>query len=100
MITTQQIQQYREVGAVVVPGLLDEATRLHMKSVLADWVEGSRQVTAHTDLYDLEPGHTADDPRVRRIKKPHLAHPVFYEFARSKALADCLRALLGNNARL
>ena len=23
MITTQQIQQYREVGAVVVPGLLD-----------------------------------------------------------------------------
>ena len=93
MITTQQIQQYREVGAVVVPGLLDEATRLHMKSVLADWVEGSRQVTAHNDLYDLEPGHTADDPRVRRIKKPHLAHPVFYEFARSKALADCLRQL-------
>jgi ectoine hydroxylase-related dioxygenase (phytanoyl-CoA dioxygenase family) len=51
-------------------------------------------------LYDLEPGHTADDPRVRRIKKPHLAHPVFYEFARSKALAVCLRALLGNSARL
>ena len=100
MITTQQIQQYREVGAVVVPGLLDEPTRLHMKSVLADWVEGSRQVTAHTDLYDLEPGHTAADPRVRRIKKPHQAHPVFYEFARSKALADCLRALLGNSARL
>ena len=100
MITTQQIQQYREVGVVVVPGLLDEPTRLLMKSVLANWVEGSRQVTAHTDLYDLEPGHTADDPRVRRIKKPHLAHPVFYEFARSKALAVCLRALLGNSARL
>ncbi len=100
MITTQQIQQYREVGAVVVPGLLDEPTRQLMKSVLAEWVEGSRQVTAHTDLYDLEPGHTADDPRVRRIKKPHLAHPVFYEFARSKALAVCLRALLGNSARL
>jgi hypothetical protein len=100
MITTQQIQQYREVGVVVVPGLLDEPTRLLMKSVLANWVEGSRQVTAHTDLYDLEPGHMADDPRVRRIKKPHLAHPVFYEFARSKALAVCLRALLGNSARL
>ena len=69
MITTQQIQQYREVGAVVVPGLLDEATRLHMKSVLADWVEGSRQVTAHTDLYDLEPGHTSSHAvPLRRVR--------------------------------
>ena len=48
MITTQQIQQYREVGAVVVPGLLDEATRLHMKSVLADWVK--RQLWCHAIL--------------------------------------------------
>ncbi len=100
MISQQQVDQYHTYGAVVVPGVLDEATRQRMKAVLADWVEGSRQVSAHTDLYDLEPGHSAADPRVRRIKKPHLAHPVFYEFAKSKALADCLRALLGTSARL
>jgi phytanoyl-CoA hydroxylase len=100
MIMQQQIDQYREEGAIVVPGVLDEFTRKRMKAVLADWVEGSRQVSAHTDLYDLEPGHSATDPRVRRIKKPHLANAVFYDFARSKALTDCLRALIGPSARL
>jgi phytanoyl-CoA hydroxylase len=100
MITQQQIEQYREEGAVVLPGVLDEFTRRRMKGILADWVEGSRQVSAHTDLYDLEPGHSASDPRVRRIKKPHTANPVFYEFARAKALTDCLRALIGPSARL
>ncbi len=100
MLSKQQIEQYKEEGAVIVPGLLDEFTRKRMKAILADWVDGSRQVSAHTDLYDLEPGHTADDPRVRRIKKPHVANPVFYDFARSKALTDCLRDLIGPSGRL
>jgi hypothetical protein len=37
---------------------------------------------------------------VRRIKKPHTVHPVFYDFARSQALVDCLRNLIGPAARL
>lgn len=100
MLTPAQIEQYKEDGAVVVPGVLDAATRQRMQAVLAEWVEGSRAVSAHTDLYDLEPGHTAHDPRVRRIKKPHAAHPVFYDFAKSQALRQCLQALVGPAARL
>jgi phytanoyl-CoA hydroxylase len=100
MLSAQQIEQYREDGAVVVPGILDPATLSKMKTILADWVEQSRTVNAHTDLYDLEPGHQAHEPRVRRIKKPHLANPLFYDFARSEAMTSCLRALLGDSARL
>jgi phytanoyl-CoA hydroxylase len=100
MLSPSLIEQYREDGAIVVPGVLDATTCTEMKRVLADWVEGSRKVSVHDALYDLEPGHSAEQPRVRRIKKPHTAHPVFYEFARSKALTDCLRALLGESARL
>lgn len=100
MLTSAQIAQYQEQGYVVVHGVLDNAMRLRMQAVLADLVEGSRAVSAHTDVYDMEPGHTAHSPRVRRIKKPHLVHPVFYEFIRSQALTDCLQALLGPSARL
>jgi hypothetical protein len=100
MLTSQQIEQYREDGAVVVPGVLDASTCKLMKDILAELVEGSRQVTAHDDVYDLEPGHSAADPRVRRIKKPHVINPVFYDFAKSKALTDCLRALIGPSGRL
>jgi phytanoyl-CoA hydroxylase len=100
MLSTQQIEQYRTDGMVVVPGILDEPTRLRMKAVLADLVEASRAVSAHTDVYDLEPGHTALEPRVRRIKKPHLVDSVFLEFAKSKILLDCIQDLIGPSGRL
>ena len=66
-----------------------------MKQVLAGLIEGAREVSAHDDVYDLEPSHSAQHPRVRRIKKPHLVHPVFAEFMRSPRLLAVLSALLG-----
>ena len=42
-LTSRQIEQYKEEGAVIVPGIVDEFTRKRMKAILADWVEGSRQ---------------------------------------------------------
>ena len=89
------IERYRRDGVIVVEGLLDEVTRQRMKQVLAELMERSRGVTTHDDIYDLEPAHSATEPRVRRIKKPHLVHPVFAEFMRSPALLDVLSALLG-----
>ncbi|MEO7760806.1 MAG: phytanoyl-CoA dioxygenase family protein [Casimicrobiaceae bacterium] len=100
MISRQQIEQYREQGSIIVPGVLDEFTRKRMQSVLADLVEKSRKVSAHDDVYDLEPGHTSDEPRVRRIKTPHIVDPVFAEFMRSPPLLSILQALLGENVRL
>jgi ectoine hydroxylase-related dioxygenase (phytanoyl-CoA dioxygenase family) len=100
MLTKQQVEQYHAEGAIVVPGVMDKACVHEMNTVLAQLVEESRQVSSHNDIYDLEPGHTADEPRVRRIKKPHLVHPVFHDFARSTRLTACLHALLGDAARL
>jgi phytanoyl-CoA hydroxylase len=100
MLSKQQVAQYHDEGFVVVPGVLDAPTRQRMQTVLADLVEGSRAVNAHDDVYDLEPGHTAQNPRVRRIKKPYLVNPVFNEFTRSKVLTDCLTALIGPSGRL
>jgi phytanoyl-CoA hydroxylase len=99
-LTPPQIEQYRTEGAIVVPDVVDALTLRTMKSALAQWVEASREVSEHTALFDLEPGHSRTDPRVRRIKKPHAHHPVFAEFARSAALSACLRPLLGSAARL
>jgi ectoine hydroxylase-related dioxygenase (phytanoyl-CoA dioxygenase family) len=89
------VARYRRDGVIVVEGLLDDATRQRMKRVLSDLIEGARGVRAHDDVYDLEPMHTAQQPRVRRIKKPHVVHPVFAEFMRSPRLLAVLSALLG-----
>lgn len=100
MITQQQIAQYRDEGWLVVPDLLNDILRQKMKDALAQWVEQSRQVTDHTDVFDLERGHTAAEPRLRRIKQPHKNHPVFDEFIRSKRMREVLEGLLGPAFRL
>jgi len=100
MLTRSQLDEYRERGAIVVEGVLQEAPRRRMKDVLADLVERSRTVATHDDVYDLEPGHSSEQPRVRRVKKPHVVDAVFAEFMRSPRLLEILRALLGPNVRL
>ncbi|CAN0422180.1 unnamed protein product, partial [Phaeothamnion confervicola] len=60
MLNKQQIGQYEETGAVVVPGVLDEFTRKRMLAVLAGLVDNSRKVSEHDDVYDLEPVHSAE----------------------------------------
>jgi phytanoyl-CoA hydroxylase len=91
----ETIERYRRDGVVVVEGLLDETTRQRMKQVLAGLIEGARGVGSHNAVYDLEPTHSKAEPRVRRIKKPHLVHPVFAEFMHSPRLLAVLSALLG-----
>lgn len=94
-LTPEQIDRYRRDGFVVVEDLLPEAVRRRMKSALAELVEASRAVETHDQVYDLEPGHTPANPRVRRIKKPHLRDEVFDAFMRSPAVLDIVSALLG-----
>ncbi len=100
MLNKRDVDQYRDEGYVLVPGVLDDPTRTRMHSVLAALIEGSRSVSEHTNIYDLEPGHTREEPRVRRIKTPHLVDAVFREFMRSPKLVAILRALLGESVRL
>src|SRR5215470_13999729 len=83
VISDRDVAFYRENGYVVVENVLDAATRARMKQIIADLIANAKGVTQHDDVYDLEPSHTPQSPRVRRIKKPHLVHPIFWEFAKS-----------------
>ena len=46
------------------------AARKSSAAVIADLVAAAAAVDTHTAVYDLEPGHSRAEPRVRRIKKP------------------------------
>src|SRR6185312_10768272 len=75
MLSRQQIEHYRETGWAVVEDLLDAALLAQARAVIADFVAKAAGVRAHDDIYDLEPGHRPEAPRVRRIKTPHKHHP-------------------------
>ncbi len=58
MISEQDVQAYHRDGVIVVPEVLDAATLAEVRQVIAELVAGAAEVTEHTDVYDLEPGHT------------------------------------------
>ncbi len=95
MILDEQAQAYKRDGVIVVPEVLNQETLGQVRTVLAELVAGAAAVTEHTDVYDLEPGHTPDNPRVRRIKAPQKVHPIFDEIVRSPAVISILTKLIG-----
>ena len=100
MISEQDVQIYRRDGFIVVPDVLAVDTLAEIRKVIAELVAGSAQTLEHTDVYDLEPGHTVESPRVRRIKAPHKVHPIFDDIVRSAAVLDILKKLIGPGLRL
>ena len=75
MLTQAQKDEYENVGAIVVPDVLSPAVVAELRAVTDGFVERARAITAHDAVYDLEDSHTPAQPRVRRIKAPHLHHP-------------------------
>jgi len=100
MISERDVQFYREAGYLVVPQLVDIATVRELREAIDGTVAEAREVTEHTPLYDLEPGHRPDDVRVRRIKQPHRFFPAFDRLARDRRLVEIVQQLLGPAVRL
>ncbi len=100
MITPAQIEHYRAQGYVVVENLLDDRELAEARRVIAGAIDAAHGVTTHTDLYDLEPDHTPERPKVRRLKTPHRWSPFFRALVAGPKLLSVTQALLGKDVRL
>ncbi len=99
MLTRSQIEQYNEIGAIVVTDVLSEAEIQRLRAVTDEFVERARGLTTHNDIYDLEDSHTPDHPRVRRIKATHLQHAEYARLMRHPKIIGVLRDLWGPDIR-
>jgi phytanoyl-CoA hydroxylase len=95
MLSQREIDFYRTNGYLTVEGVLSEAEVAEGRQVVEDFVERSRSVTAHDGVFDLEPGHTAERPRLRRLKEPVAQHPFFDAVMRKAAVLDVIADLMG-----
>lgn len=99
-LTSAQVQHYKKEGYVVVPHVFDMGLLTELRAVTEEIVESARGLTDHSDILDLEESHTPDCPRVRRIKRPHIAHSFYNELARHVAITSVLEPLIGCNIRM
>lgn len=99
MLSQAQIDEYNEVGAIVVPDVLTAEEVQTLSDVTDGFVRRARGLTGHTDIYDLEDSHTPDNPRVRRIKAAHLHDPAYAALVRHPKIISVLQSLWGPDIR-
>src|SRR5436190_21989210 len=82
-------------GWVAVPGLVDAEWLERLRRVTDEFVDASRTLTESNILYDLDVGHSADEPRLRRLSSPTDLHDTYWEFASQSAIVDVACDLVG-----
>ncbi len=95
MLDEKQIAAYRKEGYLGVDGVLSAAEVEELRRVTDEFVERSRQVSQHDDIFDLEPGHSPQQPKLRRIKNPAAHHPVYDRALRHRGILDLVSQLIG-----
>jgi ectoine hydroxylase-related dioxygenase (phytanoyl-CoA dioxygenase family) len=95
MLSQAALAAYRRDGFVVLPDILTAAEVEALRRATDEFVEGARSVSANDDIYDLEDSHSPAEPRVRRIKTPHLHHPEYARAARHPRIVEVLKDLWG-----
>ena len=92
-------EAYFEHGYIGVDALIGEDWLGPLSDVTNEFVEASRQVVGKDRRFDLEPNHSAEVPRIRRLNSPVELHEVYWDFASRGPFVDVAEDLLGPNIK-
>ena len=99
VLTQAQRESYFEKGYVLVENVVPTEWLQRLREVTDEFVERSRSVTESDAVWDLEPDHTAENPRLRRLTSPVEQHPAYWEFASESLLADVAADVVGPDVK-
>jgi ectoine hydroxylase-related dioxygenase (phytanoyl-CoA dioxygenase family) len=101
-LTQDQKDQFWRDGVLVVEDAVTAEELAGMRQEFANWVEESR---THADdfgetldgraRFDLEPGHTAEAPALRRIQSPEEVSDIYADAMRNARTVDIVAELIG-----
>jgi phytanoyl-CoA hydroxylase len=95
MLSQTNLASYRRDGFIVLPDILAPEEVEALRRVTDALVSSARNVVANDEVYDLEESHSPDEPRVRRIKAPHIHDPEYARAARHPKIVEVLQDLWG-----
>jgi hypothetical protein len=99
MLNREQIDQFWSDGFLAVRGVVDQGTLSRLRDTIVGLIDKTRPMTQSDKVFELDPKHTAAEPRLRRINHPPAVAPIFWEVATSAALLDCVQSLIGDNIK-
>lgn len=84
MLTAEQKAQYKEHGFILVEDALSQDQLIKLQQVTTSLINQSASVTESNEIFDLDEGHSKNNPRLTRIKLPHTLDPIYWEIIRSE----------------
>lgn len=100
VLSDSQITSYHETGYLVLDAYLPNEVIESIREEISRFEDESRSLTQSNDRLELEEGHSADKPRVRRIRLPHKISNVMRDLMFSDYILAPARDLIGPNLRL
>jgi ectoine hydroxylase len=99
VLTQAQRETYFETGYIALESYINRATLDRLWEVTNGFIDESRSWTESDSKFDLDNGHTADTPRLRRLTSPVSHHDAYWQFASDGAIADLAEDLLGPDVK-
>jgi ectoine hydroxylase len=98
-LSEAQRRQYFEDGYLLVERAIPADILSRLQQASDRLVQRSRDVSKSDKVFDIEPDHRADNPRLRRVSSPQDQDPVFWELATESVLPDIIADLVGPDVK-
>ncbi len=99
VLSQAQREDYFAKGYLLVERAIPMDWIERLRTVTTEMVERSRQQTRSDAIFDLEPNHSAETPRLRRLSSPVIHHPLYWEFLTTSPIGDIAADLVGPDVR-
>lgn len=100
MLSREQTEFYNDNGYLLVEDAVTPAQLEQLRTITSELIDQSRTLKTSDERFDLDDGHSAERPRLTRIKLPHKLDPYYWEVLQNSRMTDVLRDILGNNVML
>jgi ectoine hydroxylase-related dioxygenase (phytanoyl-CoA dioxygenase family) len=99
VLTQAQREHYFREGYILLERIIGDEWIGKLRAATDELVERSRKVTKSDTIFDLEPTHRPDAPRLRRVSNPVEHHPVFWDYCTKSPLPDIVADLVGPDVK-
>ena len=100
VLTGEQCAQYEAEGYLCLPGFLSFEWLQRLGKAMDKFIEQSQSLNVSSASILVEPGHTPESPRLRRIPQTGAFDPDFEAFGLNGPIVDIAEDLLGPDIRL
>ena len=99
VLTQKQREFYFEYGYLLLEGMISDTWIASLRAATTEVINESRKISKSDETWDLEPGHSKEDPRLRRLSSPNDHNPAYWEYASQSVVPDIVSDLVGPNVK-